>query len=60
MIDITNDVSLNFVHEENHFVEFDSEPLMPHMVSTEGPALAVADINHDGLEDVFIGSAKTV
>jgi hypothetical protein len=29
------------------------------MVSTEGPALAVADINHDGLEDVFIGSSKT-
>jgi len=30
--------------------------LIPHMVSTEGPALAVADINHDGLEDVFIGA----
>jgi hypothetical protein len=29
------------------------------MVSTEGPALAVADINHDGLEDVFIGEART-
>jgi hypothetical protein len=29
------------------------------MVSTEGPALAVADINHDGLDDVFIGSSKT-
>ena len=29
------------------------------MVSTEGPALAVADINKDGLEDVFMGSSKT-
>ena len=29
------------------------------MISTEGPALAVADINHDGLEDVFIGASKT-
>jgi hypothetical protein len=28
------------------------------MVSTEGPALAVADVNHDQLDDVFIGSAK--
>jgi enediyne biosynthesis protein E4 len=28
------------------------------MLSTEGPALAVADINHDGLEDVFIGAAR--
>ena len=39
--------------------EFDREPLIPHMLSTEGPALAVADINNDGLEDVFIGASKT-
>ena len=28
------------------------------MVSREGPALAVNDINGDGTEDVFIGSSK--
>ncbi|WP_431217310.1 FG-GAP repeat domain-containing protein [Puia sp. P3] len=28
------------------------------MLSTEGPALAVADINNDGLDDVFIGASK--
>ena len=50
---------LNYVHHENPFIEFNREFLIPHMVSTEGPALAVADINHDGLEDVFIGSSKT-
>ena len=55
---ITDQVGLNFIHQENHFVEFDREPLIPHMVSTEGPALAVADINKDGLEDVFIGAAR--
>lgn len=58
MIDITKDVGLDYLHEENRFVEFDREPLIPHMVSTEGPALAVADINHDGLDDVFIGSSR--
>ena len=58
MIDITKEVNLNYLHQENHFAEFDREPLIPHMLSTEGPALAVADINHDGLEDVFIGSAR--
>jgi hypothetical protein len=56
--DITREVKLDYRHEENLFPEFDREPLMPHMVSTEGPALAVKDINHDGLEDVFIGGAK--
>ncbi|MEP6615368.1 MAG: VCBS repeat-containing protein [Ginsengibacter sp.] len=58
MVDITSESELNYLHEENNFVEFDREPLIPHMVSTEGPAIAVADINHDGLEDVFLGSAR--
>jgi hypothetical protein len=57
--DITAETGLNYVHQENPFIEFNREQLIPHMVSTEGPALAVADINHDGLEDVFIGSSKT-
>ena len=56
--DITTATGLAFQHKENQFHEFDRETLIPHMVSTEGPALAVADINKDGLEDVFIGSAK--
>jgi enediyne biosynthesis protein E4 len=58
MKDITPETGLAYKHKENDFHEFDREPLMPHMLSTEGPALAVSDINHDGLEDVFIGSSK--
>ena len=58
MQDITANVAFNYTHQENLFGEFDREPLMPHMVSTEGPALSVADINHDGLEDVYIGGAR--
>jgi len=56
--DITADAGLAYKHIENSFPEFDREPLIPHMISAEGPALAVADVNHDGLEDMFIGSSK--
>ncbi len=57
--DITAQTGLAYKHEENPFVEFDREPLIPQMVSREGPALAVADMNGDGREDLFVGASKT-
>lgn len=57
-IDITTQSGLNHLHRENPFPEFNREPLLPHLLSTEGPALAVADINGDLLDDFFIGGSK--
>lgn len=56
--DVTRQLVIDFKHHENAFVDFDREPLMPHLLSTEGPALAVADVDGDGLEDVYVGGAK--
>ena len=56
---VTNkELAVDYVHRENTFIEFNREPLIPHMHSQEGPALAVADINSDGLDDFFVGGAK--
>src|SRR5690606_2657060 len=45
-------------HEEDLFDDFDQEGLLWRQISREGPALAVADVNNDGNEDVFVGGAK--
>jgi enediyne biosynthesis protein E4 len=44
-------------HKENDYKDFDSQRLIPKMLSTEGPKLTVADVNGDGLEDFFMGGA---
>lgn len=45
-------------HKENNHIDFNYEGLIQQMLSKEGPAVSIKDLNKDGLDDVFIGGAK--
>lgn len=56
--DVTSEINCNWKHNENDFVDFNVQYLIPHAESTRGPKLAVADVNGDGLDDVYACGAK--
>ena len=54
--DITTGSGIDFVHQEDDFDDFKSQPLLPYRYSRQGPALATGDVNQDGLDDFFAGN----
>ncbi|GAB4046053.1 VCBS repeat-containing protein [Spirosoma litoris] len=50
------DLGLDYVHVESEFNDFAQTPLLPHKHSQNGPPMAVADVDGNGLEDIYIGS----
>jgi len=45
-------------HEQPDYTDFYQEKGIPEMLSHQGPKAAVADVNGDGLEDIFISGTS--
>jgi enediyne biosynthesis protein E4 len=45
---------LAYKHDAGTQVDYSVQPLLPYVISRQGPSLAAGDVNGDGLDDVFI------
>jgi len=50
---------LSFRHIENKFNDYEREPLIPRKFSTNGPDMAMGDIDNDGKQDIILGGASS-
>ena len=52
--------SLAYRHRAPSQEDFSAQSLLPYMLSSHGPPVAVGDVDGDGLDDVFIGGTPGV
>ncbi len=57
---VPGNLGIDFIHQEDSYIDFNAQKLIPYKISDRGPATAIGDLNNDGKRDIFFGSSKYV
>ena len=55
--DATARSGIQYLHQENEFVDYNVQPALPHKLSQYGPGIAVGDIDNNGYDDFYTGGS---
>ena len=56
--EISDSANIHYQHSERDFIDFNIQKLLPHKFSEYGPAVAVGDIDGNGLDDMVVGGSS--
>jgi len=57
---VKNNLGINFKHQEDNYLDFNRQKLIPYQLGDRGPATAIGDLDNDGNSDIFFGGSRSV